>query len=86
MAYGQLLIEKSKLDNVDDDLLDQIFDFMVRDFSQYALNLYEHAMSTDVQMDLCLKMIRKPVDNADRFERIWRSQIDPLKGAYEMNP
>ena len=86
VAYGQLLIEKSQLDNVADDLLDQIFDFMVRDFSHDALNLYTHTLSNNAQMDLCLKMIRKPVDNAGRFERLWRSQIDPLKGAYEMNP
>ena len=26
--------------NVDNDLLDQIFDFMVRDFSKFALQLY----------------------------------------------
>ncbi len=40
VAYGQLIIEKSNMDNIENDLLDQIFDFMVRDFSKYALQIY----------------------------------------------
>jgi acyl-CoA dehydrogenase len=34
VAYGQLIIEKAHMDDVPDHLLDQIFDFMVRDFSK----------------------------------------------------
>ncbi len=86
VAYGQLLIEKGHIDQVDPELMDQIFDFLVRDFSRYALNLYADAMSTADQMELCLQMIRKPVGNTERFEHLWRSHIEPLKNAYEMNP
>lgn len=86
VAYGQLLIEKSQMDGVDDDLLDQIFDFMIRDFSKQALNLYAHPRSSRPQMDLCLDMIEKPVVNQNRFERIWRNHVYALKDAYEMNP
>ena len=32
VAYGQLIIEKFQLDNFDADILEQIFDFMIRDF------------------------------------------------------
>jgi acyl-CoA dehydrogenase len=85
VAYGQLLIEKHLMDGPDEDLLDQMFDFMVRDFSTFALSLYEHPKSSQPQMDRCLKMIRKPVDNAARFERIWRTQVIANAGAYEMN-
>ena len=46
MVYGQLIIEKFKMDDLDLDLLDQIFDFMVRDFSKYALVLYSKTSST----------------------------------------
>jgi acyl-CoA dehydrogenase len=45
VAYGQLLIEKRLMNAMDDDLLDQIFDFMVRDFSKFALSLYEQPSS-----------------------------------------
>ena len=38
VAYGQLLIEKAKIDNIEDDFMDQIFDFIVRDFAKFSLN------------------------------------------------
>ena len=31
VAYGQLIIEKGKMDGMGDDMLEQIFDFMVRE-------------------------------------------------------
>jgi acyl-CoA dehydrogenase len=86
VAYGQLLIEKSQMDGVEDDLLDQIFDFMVRDFSKYALGLYSHPHCSKAQMDLCLKMIAKPAQNQTRFDRIWQNHVYALKDTYEMNP
>ena len=85
VAYGQLLIEKAKIDNLEDDLMDQIFDFMVRDFSKYALQLYSKASSTDQQMELCLKMIKKPAVDQDRFSRIWKDYVYVLKDTYEMS-
>ena len=41
VAYGQLIIEKVNMDGVDLDLLDQIFNVLVRDFAKYALELYQ---------------------------------------------
>ena len=37
VAYGQLLIEKAKIDAVDDDVVDQMFDFMVRGFFEVRI-------------------------------------------------
>jgi len=85
VAYGQLIIEKVRLDGGDDDLLEQIFDFMVRDFAKYALQLYAKPSSTPAQMEGCLKMIRKPVHDPARFQRVWGAVL-ALKGAYAMNP
>ncbi len=85
-AYGQLIIEKSEMDGIDDDLLDSIFDVMVRDFSKFALQIYSKPGSTEKQMDLCMKMIRKPVDADGRAERVWKEKVYPLVDAYEMNP
>jgi acyl-CoA dehydrogenase len=84
VAYGQLLIEKAKIDAVDDDLMDQIFDFMVRDFSKFALQLYSKASSTPAQMDICMKIIKKPVVNPERFNRIWEKHVLSLKETYTM--
>jgi acyl-CoA dehydrogenase len=86
VAYGQLIIEKCRMDQVEDDLLDQIFDFMIRDFSKFALQIYGKAGTTETQMALCIKMIRKPVVNRDRFQNIWENRVYCLKDSYEMNP
>jgi len=85
-AYGQLIIEKSKIEKIEDDLLDQIFDFMVRDFSKYALQIYSKTSSTEKQMGLCMKMIKKPAVNQERFQNIWKNYVYTLKDTYEMNP
>jgi len=85
VAYGQLLIEKTRIDAVDDDLMDQIFDFMVRDFSKFALQLYSKTSSTPEQMEICLKIIKKPVVDPERFNRIWEKHVHSLKETYTMN-
>ena len=57
--------------NLDNDIVDQIFDFMVKDFSKHALQLYTKGSSTDKQMELALKIIKKPVTDKKRFSRVW---------------
>jgi acyl-CoA dehydrogenase len=86
VVYGQLILENARLYNVDDDTIDQIFDFMVRDFSKYALGLYSKPSATSQQMDICLKMIRKPVVDMARFNRVWETSVFSLRDAYEMKP
>jgi len=86
VAYGQLIIEKARMGGMGDDLLEQIFDFMVRDFSKFALQLYTKTSSTEAQMEGCLKMIRKPVVDGQRFQRVWQNAVLTLTDSYEMNP
>lgn len=86
VAYGQLIIEKYNMENFETDLLEQIFDFMIRDFSEYALKLYAKPDTTDAQMAFCLKMIKKPVTDKARFDRIFDDHVMVLKDTYEMNP
>ena len=85
VVYGQLILEAAELYGADRDLVDQIFDFMVRDVSKFALQLYGKPSSTAAQMDYCLKMIRKPVVDDARYGRVWQG-VHALKDAYEMNP
>jgi acyl-CoA dehydrogenase len=85
VPYGQLILENKKIYDVDDEVIDQIFDVLVRDFSKYALQLYSKTSSTSRQMELCLQMIRKPVVDTDRFERVLANHIYSLRGAYSMN-
>jgi acyl-CoA dehydrogenase len=85
VPYGQLILESQKIHEVPDELIDQIFDVLVRDFSKYALELYSKTSSTARQMELCLKIIRKPVVDTARFERVLESHIYALRGAYRMS-
>ena len=78
--------ENAEIYEIDDDLLDQIFDFMVRDMSKHALTLSLQPSSTDGQIERCRKMLRKPVEDADRYGRVWKNHVEPLDGAYEMTP
>lgn len=86
VPYGQLILEGAKSESISRDLIDQIFDFMVRDFSRYALQMYSRTSSTPEQMDLCLKMIKKPVVDKARFERVWTQEVLSLSESYTMNP
>ncbi len=86
VVYGQLILEKYKMENLDKDLMEQIFDFMVRDFSKFALQIYSKPDSTAKQMELCMKMIQKPFVDNDRFLRFWNNEVFALKDTYEMNP
>ncbi len=85
IVYGQLILENANIYQLDDDLVDQIFDFMVRDFSKFALQLHSRQGSTESQMELLQKMLRKSVVNGERYRRVWENQVYALNGVYEMN-
>ena len=86
VVYGQLVLENAKLLDVGDDLVDQIFDVMVRDFSAFALQLYSKPSATEAQRALCLGLIRRAEPDAARFHRVLEGQVYALAGAYEMAP
>ncbi|MEX1300368.1 MAG: acyl-CoA dehydrogenase [Desulfotignum sp.] len=86
VAYGQLIIETCHMDKLDPDLLEQIFDVMIRDFSEFALKLYTKPATNPAQMEFCTAMIKKPVTDTDRFNRIWETHVMALKDTYEMAP
>ncbi|WP_163701952.1 acyl-CoA dehydrogenase family protein [Mycolicibacterium sarraceniae] len=85
VVYGQLILEQAELRGLDHDLVDQIFDVAVRDFSGYAVALHGKTSSTPAQQEWALAAVRKPVTDADRFDRVWQ-QVQAYDGAYEMRP
>jgi len=85
VVYGQLILENVKIYNIENDIVDQIFDFMVRDFSKFALQMYSKSSSTRRQMRLCSMMIKKPAVNKDRFNRVWENYVYSLKDQYIMS-
>jgi acyl-CoA dehydrogenase len=87
VVYAQLVLEGARLQpgDVDGDLVDQIFEVLVRDLSRHALDLHAKPASTAAQMAYALKMIRKPASDPARQERVCRAVL-ALRDAYEMNP
>jgi acyl-CoA dehydrogenase len=88
IVYGQLILEQAALTGLDSDMadiIDQIFDFEIRDFSTYAVALHGKPSSTQAQQDWAVGAIRKPVTDADRFNRVWE-RVKAYDGAYEMRP
>ncbi len=85
VVYGQLILEQAELTGLDRDLMDQIFDFQIRDFSSYAVALQGKPSSTVAQQEWALSAIRKPVTDVARFDRVW-AQVASYDGAYEMRP
>ena len=86
VVYAQLILENARIYGIDADTVDQIFDFMVRDFAEYALQLHGKAASTPEQMQQCLRMIAKPATDARRTDAVWTGRVLALDGAYEMTP
>ncbi|RDE13808.1 MAG: acyl-CoA dehydrogenase [Candidatus Thorarchaeota archaeon] len=83
VVYGQLVLENFRNYDISEGLLDQIFDFMVRDFSRYALQLYSKRSTTEKQQEILLRCIRKPHVDEERFRQVWE-EVYSLKGLYEM--
>jgi acyl-CoA dehydrogenase len=85
VAYGQLILEEAKILDMDIDLIDQIFEFMVRDFSKFAVDLYGRQGLTEEQAKWVPKLIRKANPDFKRFNKIWK-EVEGLKGLYTMKP
>ncbi|MEZ5007266.1 MAG: acyl-CoA dehydrogenase [Chitinophagales bacterium] len=84
VVYGQLILENAKIWKIEEDLIDQIFEVLVEDFSKFALQIYNKPSSSEKQMEYAQKMIKKPVFDADRTKRIWDNHVYALKDQYEM--
>lgn len=85
VVYAQLILENARIYEISPDLVDQIFDFLVRDFAECALQLHNKASSTLEQMRHCLAMIAKPATDERRYDAVWTEHVLALDGAYEMN-
>ncbi|MEU2666454.1 acyl-CoA dehydrogenase family protein [Micromonospora sp. NPDC007220] len=85
IVYGHLILEQAELTGLDRDVLDEIFDVLVRDFSAYAVDLHGRAATTGEQAAWALAHVRRPVADAGRTARMW-ARVAALSGAYEMRP
>ena len=86
VVYGQLILEQAKFDKVDADVINQIFDFMVRDFSRFALQIYGMHNTKEEQRAYCkeIMLIKSQGDDA-QYNGIWQKYVYALNGEYAMN-
>ncbi len=86
VAYGQLIIESARIEEVRDEILNQMFDVYIRDFSKYALELYGKPQNSEAQLEKILKMIKRPVPNPEEFKDVLMTDVYSLIDAYIQNP
>lgn len=86
VAYGQLIIESARIEGVRDEILNQMFDVYIRDFSKYALELYGKPQNSEAQLDKILKIIKRPVPNPEEFKDVLMTDVYSLIDAYIQNP
>ena len=86
VVYGQLILEQARIGGIDSDILNQMFDFMVHDFAQFAMQIYGNHSSKDAQRDYCVKiMLIKAVPSPEQYNRVWERYVSVLNGEYAMN-
>ncbi|MFE7049695.1 acyl-CoA dehydrogenase family protein [Streptomyces californicus] len=85
VVHGQLILEQARLTGLDEELLDELFAVLVRDFSAHAVDLHGKDSATEAQQEWALGAVRRPVVDTARSTRIWE-RVEALSGAYEMAP
>mgnify|MGYP001480315650 CR=1 FL=1 len=85
IVYAQLVLENARIYCPMRDLLEQIFAFLVRDFSEFALKMVLSHENTLEQEELFKQMIVKPERDKEGFEKVWQTQVFNLKDSYKMN-
>jgi acyl-CoA dehydrogenase len=83
LPYAQLILEQAELGGTEEDVVDLIFEWLVRDFSAYAIDLHGKSSSTSEQQRWAVGSVRKPVIDAARDERVY-AELRALAGAYVM--
>jgi len=81
IPYGQLILEEARAQETSEDVVDLVFEWLVRDFSRLALDLHGKASSTPEQQQWVLDSIRKPVIDPEREDRIY-AEVRALAGTY----
>ncbi|MFE6624447.1 acyl-CoA dehydrogenase family protein [Streptomyces sp. NPDC057740] len=83
VVHGQLVLEQAALTGLDEDVLDELFAVLVRDFSAHAVELHGKDSATGPQQEWALASVRRPVVDEARTERVWQ-RVEALSGTYEM--
>ncbi|MFH8570406.1 acyl-CoA dehydrogenase family protein [Streptomyces sp. NPDC017993] len=85
VVHGQLILEQARLTGLEEDVLDELFAVLVRDFSAHAVELHGKDSASADQQSWALGAVRRPVVDDARSARVWE-RVEALAGAYEMAP
>jgi len=86
VVYGQLILEQAGYMEMDPDIINQIFDFMVRDFARFALQIFDTHSTREEQRGYCRDiMLIRPVADPEQYTRVWDKYVAVLNGAYQMS-
>ena len=87
VVYAQLILEQVKIAKVDQDVVNQMFDFVVRDFAHFALQIYDNHSTQETQRAYCKDiMLIRAVPDHEQYTRLWERYVAALNGEYAMNP
>jgi acyl-CoA dehydrogenase len=71
IVYAQLVLENARIYKVSDDLVEQIFAFLIRDFSGFALRMVLGYENSEAQEEIFRSMIKKPGQDKGGLGRVW---------------
>lgn len=86
IVYGQLVLEGALLNDVDEELINQIFKYFIDDINKYALLQLNQQHNTEVQADYLrtIALMGREV-NKELDEKFWKEFVEVHDGAYVMN-
>ncbi len=85
IVYAQLILENSRIYAIDSDLLEQIFSFLVKDFSASALQMVLNYENNEEQDEFFKSMLKKPLIDEKCRGRFWEQQVFAFKDQYRMS-
>lgn len=83
IVYAQLILENSKIHAISPALLDEIFNFLVRDFAQFALTQLSNYDNSEQQESFLKSMMKRPILNPTTVQSLWENEVKPLQGTYQ---
>ncbi|HSV41058.1 MAG TPA: acyl-CoA dehydrogenase family protein [Nocardioidaceae bacterium] len=84
VPYAELILQQASIAGVDDDLIDTIFEVLVRDISMHALTLAAKPTATTAQQKAARAILRRPQYDEQRTTRVW-ADARTTANTYVMN-
>jgi len=82
IVYAQLILEKKDDYTVNDDLLEEIFRFLIVDYSRYALDMVLNYDNTEEQEIMYNDMVKKPAGSTKNSSKVFAEQVLVLRDTY----